>query len=87
MLIISLRCRRELRQYCRLHATVEFCRPPAAQFGMRNVALLDPTARQRIIALGAMVGPPKTPEQFAELIAENIEKWKKVIKFAGIKPI
>ena len=54
---------------------------------MRNVALLDPTARQRIIALGAMVEPPKTPEQFAELIAENIEKWKKVIKFAGIKPI
>jgi hypothetical protein len=30
---------------------------------------------------------PNTPEEFATFIGENIEKWKKVIKFAGIKPM
>jgi tripartite-type tricarboxylate transporter receptor subunit TctC len=52
-----------------------------------NAAILDPTIRQRIADLGAVVEPPNTPEEFAKFIAENIDKWKKVIKFAGIKPI
>ncbi len=52
-----------------------------------NAALLDATIRKRIADLGAVVEPPNTPEQFAKFIGENIEKWKKVIKFAGIKPI
>jgi hypothetical protein len=30
--------------------------------------------------------PPNSPGEFAKFIAENIEKWTKVIKFAGIKP-
>ncbi len=29
---------------------------------------------------------PNSPDEFAKFIAENIEKWTKVIKFAGIKP-
>jgi hypothetical protein len=27
-----------------------------------------------------------SPSEFGKLIAEDIEKWAKVIKFAGIKP-
>jgi hypothetical protein len=27
-----------------------------------------------------------SPAEFGELIAKDIEKWAKVIKFAGIKP-
>ena len=27
------------------------------------------------------------PTEFGQLIAEEIEKWGKVVKFAGIKPI
>ena len=28
----------------------------------------------------------REPTEFAKFIAENIEKWTKLIKFAGIKP-
>jgi tripartite-type tricarboxylate transporter receptor subunit TctC len=52
-----------------------------------NAAVLDPTIKQRITDLGAVVEPPNTPEQFANFIADNIDKWRKVIQFAGIKPI
>jgi hypothetical protein len=34
----------------------------------------------------AVTVPPNSPDQFARFIAENIDKWTKVIKFAGIKP-
>jgi tripartite-type tricarboxylate transporter receptor subunit TctC len=27
-----------------------------------------------------------SPDEFAKFIAENVDKWTKVIKFAGIKP-
>ena len=37
--------------------------------------------------LGAIAAEPNTPAEFAKFIGENIEKWTKVIKFAGIKPI
>jgi len=30
--------------------------------------------------------PPNAPGDFAKFIPENIEKWIKGIKFAGIKP-
>lgn len=52
-----------------------------------NASLLDPTIKKRITDLGAVVEPPNTSAEFAKFIAENIEKWRKVIKFAGIKPI
>jgi hypothetical protein len=29
---------------------------------------------------------PMTPADFGKLIAEETEKWAKVLKFAGIKP-
>jgi tripartite-type tricarboxylate transporter receptor subunit TctC len=49
-----------------------------------NAALAVPTIKQRIADLGgtAFVG---SPGDFGKLIAEDTEKWAKVIKFAGIK--
>jgi tripartite-type tricarboxylate transporter receptor subunit TctC len=52
-----------------------------------NVLVQDPLIKKRIEDLGAVVEPPNTPEQFAKFIGENIDKWRKVIKFANIKPI
>jgi tripartite-type tricarboxylate transporter receptor subunit TctC len=51
-----------------------------------NAAVLDPTIQQRFTDLGAIAVPPNSPDEFARFIAENIDKWTKVIKFAGIKP-
>ena len=51
-----------------------------------NAAVLDPTIKQRFADLGAVAVPPNSPDEFARFIAENIDKWTKVIKFAGIKP-
>jgi tripartite-type tricarboxylate transporter receptor subunit TctC len=50
-----------------------------------NVGLADPTMRMRLADLGvtAFAG---SPADFAKLIADETEKWGKVIKFAGIKP-
>jgi hypothetical protein len=50
-----------------------------------NVALADPRISARLTDLG---GVPLlvTPAYFGKLIAEDAEKWGKVIKFAGIKP-
>src|SRR5262249_24920855 len=50
-----------------------------------NAALTDPKVRARLAELG---GTPLagTPASFGKLIAEETEKWGKVIKFAGIKP-
>jgi tripartite-type tricarboxylate transporter receptor subunit TctC len=49
-----------------------------------NVALADPKIAARLAALGgpALAG---SPADFQTLIANETEKWAKVIKFAGIK--
>ena len=50
-----------------------------------NEALVDPEMKKRVANLGgAVLGG--SPAEFAKLIAEETEKWAKVIKFAGIKP-
>jgi tripartite-type tricarboxylate transporter receptor subunit TctC len=51
-----------------------------------NAAVLDPSIKQRFADLGAVAVSPNSPDEFAKFIAENIDKWIKVIKFAGIKP-
>src|SRR5262245_34582338 len=51
-----------------------------------NAALLDPAIRQRLADLGAVAVAPNAPGEFEKFIAENIDKWTRVIKFAGIKP-
>jgi len=51
-----------------------------------NAAVLDPNIKQRFADLGAVAVRPNSPDEFARFIAENIDKWTKVIRFAGIKP-
>jgi tripartite-type tricarboxylate transporter receptor subunit TctC len=50
-----------------------------------NAGLADPKLRARLADIGAavLVG---SPADYGKLIAEETEKWGKVIKFAGIKP-
>jgi tripartite-type tricarboxylate transporter receptor subunit TctC len=49
-----------------------------------NAALADPKMKARLADLGgvALLG---SPAEFGKLIAEETEKWAKVVKFAGIK--
>jgi tripartite-type tricarboxylate transporter receptor subunit TctC len=49
-----------------------------------KAALADPTIKVRFANLGATV-VPSSPAEFGKLIADDTEKWAKVVKFAGIK--
>jgi len=49
-----------------------------------NAALSDPKIKARLANVGGM-GLVGSPTDFGRLIAEETEKWAKVIKFAGIK--
>jgi tripartite-type tricarboxylate transporter receptor subunit TctC len=50
-----------------------------------NAGLADPNVKARLADLdGTVLGG--SPADFGKLIAEETEKWGKVIKFAGIKP-
>jgi tripartite-type tricarboxylate transporter receptor subunit TctC len=49
-----------------------------------NAALADPKMKARLADLGGTV-LPGSPADFGKLIADETEKWAKVIKFAGIK--
>jgi tripartite-type tricarboxylate transporter receptor subunit TctC len=49
-----------------------------------NAGLADLKLKARFTDLGAMV-IPGSPSDFGKLIADETEKWAKVIKFAGIK--
>jgi tripartite-type tricarboxylate transporter receptor subunit TctC len=50
-----------------------------------NAGLANATMKARLAELGAEP-MPMTPAEFGKLIAEDTEKWAKVVKFAGIKP-
>jgi len=50
-----------------------------------NAALADPTIKARLADLGA-TALPGLPADFAKLIADDTEKWGKVIRAANIKP-
>ncbi len=50
-----------------------------------NASLADPKLKTRLAEIGyATTG--SSPAEFGSMIAREIEKWVKVIKFAGIKP-
>jgi tripartite-type tricarboxylate transporter receptor subunit TctC len=49
-----------------------------------NAALADLKMKARLANLGGTV-LPGSPADFGKLIAEDTEKWAKVVKFAGIK--
>jgi tripartite-type tricarboxylate transporter receptor subunit TctC len=50
-----------------------------------NAGLADPKLKARLADLGvtALAG---SPADFGRLIAEDTEKWGKVVKFSGAKP-
>ena len=50
-----------------------------------NAALSDPRIKARFADLGGAV-LPGSPADFGKLIADDTEKWAKVVKFANIKP-
>ena len=50
-----------------------------------NAALTDPKMKARLADPGATV-LPGSPTDFGKLIADETEKWAKVINFLGIKP-
>ena len=49
-----------------------------------NAALADPKLKARLADLGTTVFP-SSPVEFGKLLADETEKWAKVVKFAGIK--
>jgi tripartite-type tricarboxylate transporter receptor subunit TctC len=49
-----------------------------------NAALADPAVKARMAELGSEIFPG-SPTDFGKLIADETEKWGKVIRFAGIK--
>jgi tripartite-type tricarboxylate transporter receptor subunit TctC len=50
-----------------------------------NAALADPQMKARLADLGASV-LPGSPADFGRLIADDTEKWAKVVKLSGAKP-
>jgi tripartite-type tricarboxylate transporter receptor subunit TctC len=50
-----------------------------------NAAIADPRMRERLAAIGGEPLPGSSAE-FGRLIAEETEKWTKVVRAAGIKP-
>jgi tripartite-type tricarboxylate transporter receptor subunit TctC len=49
-----------------------------------NAVLADPVAKTRFAELGAFL-IPGSPADFGKLLADETEKWGKVVKFAGAK--
>jgi len=50
-----------------------------------NAAIADPRIKARLSDLGGIV-VTGTPVDFGKILAEEVEKWGKVVKFSGAKP-
>jgi tripartite-type tricarboxylate transporter receptor subunit TctC len=50
-----------------------------------NAALSDPRIKARLADLGGLI-LSSTSADFARVLAEEVEKWGKVVKFSGAKP-
>jgi hypothetical protein len=50
-----------------------------------NAILADPKTKARFAELSASL-IPGSPADFGKLVAEETEKWAKVVKFSGAKP-
>ena len=50
-----------------------------------NAILADPLVKKRMADMGATL-LPGSPAEFAKFIADETEKWGKVVKFSGAKP-
>ena len=53
--------------------------------GAVNEILADPKSKARFTDLGASL-LPGSPADFGKLLADETEKWGKVVKFSGAKP-
>ena len=51
-----------------------------------NTAAADPAIKARLDDLGGIVMGQNTPAEFSKFIADDTEKWTKVVKFAKLKP-
>jgi tripartite-type tricarboxylate transporter receptor subunit TctC len=49
-----------------------------------NAGLADPELRARFEQAGG-VPMPMSPAEFGKMIADETEKWRKVVEFAGVK--
>jgi tripartite-type tricarboxylate transporter receptor subunit TctC len=50
-----------------------------------NAALLDDKIKTKLIDLGVVVLSPMSPAEFGKMVADETEKWGKVVKFSGAK--
>ncbi|HEY0723008.1 MAG TPA: tripartite tricarboxylate transporter substrate-binding protein, partial [Pyrinomonadaceae bacterium] len=50
-----------------------------------NAVLADPKSQARFAELGASL-LPGSPADFSRLVADETEKWGKVVRFSGAKP-
>jgi tripartite-type tricarboxylate transporter receptor subunit TctC len=50
-----------------------------------QAALIDPKLKVQLAGLGA-TALAGSPAEFGKFIADETDKWAKVVKFAGIKP-
>jgi tripartite-type tricarboxylate transporter receptor subunit TctC len=50
-----------------------------------NAAIADPAMKAHLAALGGEV-LPGLPSAFSKLIADDTEKWARVVRAAGLKP-
>jgi tripartite-type tricarboxylate transporter receptor subunit TctC len=50
-----------------------------------NAALVDPASNARLIDIGGTM-LPGSPADLQKLIAQETEKWAKVVRFSGAKP-
>jgi tripartite-type tricarboxylate transporter receptor subunit TctC len=53
--------------------------------GEVNAALADPNIKDRVADLGGAV-VATTPAEFGKLLADEVDKWGKVVKYSGAKP-
>ena len=51
-----------------------------------NAGLADPKIKARLADLGGTAAAAGSPADFGKLIADETEKWGKVIRAANIKP-
>ena len=51
-----------------------------------DLAISNSAIKARLVDLGGLALPPSSPAEFGKLIADDTEKWGKVIRAANIKP-